>query len=50
MYSSNLTTYPDSIIDEGKLQHQQRLAVQMDVPEPASYARRFTNYMGITEP
>mmetsp|Transcript_30656 Transcript_30656/g.37912 ORF Transcript_30656/g.37912 Transcript_30656/m.37912 type:complete len:370 (+) Transcript_30656:1597-2706(+) len=49
MYIDLLTTYPESVIDSGKLESQ-RFAIQMDVPAPASYMRKFTNYMGITEP
>ena len=49
LYSSSLTTYPDSVINGSNLDSQ-RFAVHMDVPAPANKMRKWTNYMGITEP
>jgi len=46
-FAQNLTTYP--VTDEENLANE-RLAVQMDAPQPQSYLRRLTNYMGVTEP
>lgn len=45
----DLTTYPDSLIDNENLDAQ-RFAITMDAPAKSSKLRQITNYMGITEP
>jgi len=49
LYTSNLTTYPDNLIDNDDFDSPRR-AVSMDAPEPASFMRRATDAMGLTDP